>query len=81
MSRMGLILVCVFGLACTDEVGARRILKGQGYRNIQTTGYSVYGCGEDDRITTGFTATGVDGSEVTGTVCCGVMKNCTVRVQ
>lgn len=62
---------------------AARALEGQGFTNIQLTGYSWFSCGKDDATCTGFVATGPSGNTVTGAVGCsydiGCGKGCTIR--
>lgn len=74
----GLAVVAVAG--CTDSSVAQRTLSGAGYKNIQITGYSLFGCSDDDFFHTGFEATGADGSRVSGTVCSGFFKGATIRM-
>lgn len=67
---------------CTDEREAQRILEAQGYTNIQFTGYSWFSCSEKDTYSTGFTATGVNGKPISGSVCSGLFfKNSTIRFE
>lgn len=76
---------CIFGLAtgligCSDEESSRRTLQQAGYKNIRITGWEMWGCGEDDTYTTGFTAQNPAGQTVSGVVCCGSWgKGCTIR--
>lgn len=65
--------------ACTDAPTAERILRQNGYTNIQTTGFSAFSCGKDDAFATGFTALAPNGSKVTGVVCSGWLKGGTIR--
>lgn len=65
--------------ACTDDDATRRTLVSSGYTEIVVTGYEMFGCGKDDTYVTGFRAKNPNGVQVTGVVCCGVMKSCTVR--
>ena len=78
-----IILLCATALAilsCTDTEGARKVLESQGFRNIEITGYNFFGCGKDDAVHTGFSATGLDGNPIEGTVCSGlIFKGSTVR--
>ena len=71
----------VLATGCTDEDGAKKALHGQGFSDIELTGYGgPFACGEDDFSTTGFKAKNPRGQTVTGVVCCGmIMKSCTVR--
>jgi len=63
---------------CTDNESARDILSDEGYTDIEIVGYEVWGCSEDDYYHTGFRARRGD-RVVEGVVCCGIMKDCTVR--
>lgn len=65
--------------ACTAEADTVRTLKASGYSNISTTGFEMFACGEHDNFSTGFTATNPAGQRVSGVVCCGLLKSCTVR--
>ena len=64
---------------CTAPDKSTRILEEQGFTNVEITGYSLFSCGQDDTFSTGFRATNPAGRKIDGTVCCGVMKGCTVR--
>lgn len=64
---------------CSSENEARRVLAGQGYTNINTTGYAFFGCDEKDDFHTGFEAISPNGSRVEGVVCSGFLKGATVR--
>lgn len=57
---------------------AHHILPAQGYTNIKLHGHSFFVCGDDLFVST-FTATAPNGTSVEGAVCCGFLKNCTVR--
>lgn len=66
---------------CTDEAGAERILKANGFTEIQFTGYSWLSC-SDDTFSTGFIAKGPTGLPVKGAVCSGMFfKNSTIRFE
>lgn len=68
-------------LGCmTDNVEAKRILESEGYTNIKFTGYKCFACSDDDFYSTGFTATSIAGKQVNGTVCGGIMKGYTIRI-
>ncbi len=71
--------IAMLALGCTDEANSRRTLEAQGFKEIQLGGYSVFGCGKDDNFATEFTATNPAGMRVSGVVCCGLLKNCTLR--
>lgn len=72
-------LFCTVLIACTDDAGTFHALDNQGFTDIQITGYEWLGCGKDDLSSTGFRAKNPAGKPVSGVVCCGVTKNCTVR--
>lgn len=65
--------------SCTDEDGTRRALEKQGFTDIRTEGYAFYACSDNDNYATKFTAKNPNGQTVSGVVCCGVLKSCTVR--
>ena len=78
--RKLLIILAIIGLfGCTSPSRTVNTLQQAGYTEIQTTGYSFFSCGEDDAFSTGFTATNPRGDRVSGTVCCGLVKSCTIR--
>ena len=65
--------------ACTDESASRRALMNHGFTQIRFTGYKMWSCGEDDTYATGFVARNPNGHMVSGVVCCGISKSCTIR--
>lgn len=65
--------------ACSDPNGATKALHDQGYKDIQITGWAIFGCDEKDQFSTGFVATGPSGNRVEGVVCSGWFKGKTVR--
>jgi hypothetical protein len=80
MNKLVLAIALVAALVgCTDEHGSRRALEAQGFGNIEFTGYAWIGCGQDDDFATRFNATNPAGKRVSGVVCCGLAKGCTVR--
>lgn len=74
-----LCLVLACASACTDEAGSAKALFALGINNVTYTGYQLFGCGQDDTFHTGFSGINAQGALVTGVVCCGWLKNCTVR--
>lgn len=73
-----LVAGCISG--CSNADGARRVLEAQGFTDIQTHGYALWGCGKDDTWATKFSATGPTGKQVSGVVCAGLLfKGATVR--
>lgn len=74
-----LLLTLVAG--CTDEPRSRRVLEEAGYSSIQITGYAFGECSDSDDYHTEFSAKGPTGKSVTGAVCCGIVKSCTIRIR
>lgn len=74
-----LLLLVLILTACTDEPRSRRVLEEAGYTDITLTGYSHWSCSDSDTYSTGFNAKGPTGRHTSGAVCCGTMKNCTIR--
>lgn len=64
---------------CTNAPSATRTLEKAGYTDVETTGYKVFGCGDDDDFHTGFRATNPRGERVEGVVCGGFLKGDTIR--
>lgn len=82
MKRFGLILTLLAVLsltACTDTPGATRALYQQGYTEIEITGYSAFGCGEDYTFATEFKAVSTAKIPVTGVVCSGFLKGYSIK--
>lgn len=67
--------------ACTDAPRSMRVLEDAGYTDVQLTGYDAWACSDSDNYSTGFTAKGPTGRRVSGAVCCGFTKNCTIRLE
>lgn len=57
-----------------------RILKAEGYQDVELTGYKWFTCGKDDMFANGFKATGKNGTTITGCVCSGLFKGNTIRL-
>lgn len=74
-------VVAIKGYGMTDAADARRVLEQSGYTHVQITGYRWFTCGKGDYYQTGFAATSPNGSQVTGTVCKGLLfKSQTIRM-
>lgn len=66
--------------ACTDQSEANRVLKMNGYTDIQYDGYGWFQCSESDTFATSFKAKSPTGETVKGTVCSGIfIKGSTIR--
>lgn len=75
-----LFSVVLLGVAgCTSSDEATRALSGAGYKDIQITGYRLWGCDENDEFHTGFSATGPTGARASGVVCSAIFKSATIR--
>lgn len=75
-----LIAATVFLGGCTNQEATERTLSALGFTDINTHGWALLSCGEDDFYSTKFTATSAQGQFVDGAVCCGLLfKNCMVR--
>lgn len=76
---IGFAVGLLFLNGCTDDGRSTQVLFDSGYSDITITGYQWYGCGDGDTYTTGFRAKNPAGRMVSGVVCCGILKSCTVR--
>ena len=75
-----LVMTGALLVGCSDSETAIKALKGAGYSDIRTTGYSWFACGKDDSFSTGFMAKGPTGVPVKGAVCSSlIIKNATIR--
>ena len=74
-----ILFVCLLVIGCTAPDRTNETLEKAGYTNIQVEGYDFFSCGEDDHFSTKFTADNPAGQKVSGTVCCGFLKGCTIR--
>jgi len=79
MIKLTILALTILLCACTNDNDAKRALMGMGFTDINTTGYQVFGCSEDDHFHTGFTAKNPNGQQVSGVVCSGFFKAGTVR--
>lgn len=78
---LGVVAAALLAIAsgCTAPKASSETLRRSGYTNIETGGYDFFSCGQDDAFATHFRAKNPQGVEVEGTVCCGLLKSCTVR--
>lgn len=64
---------------CTQGDKTTKLLKMEGYSNIEITGYDWFSCSKDDTYHTGFKAE-KNGKTVEGVVCAGMFfKGSTIR--
>lgn len=64
------------------ELTNHRVLRQQGYKNINLGGYPVFKCGNGDNMfmSNTFTAIAPNGDTVSGAVCAAVFKDRTIRL-
>lgn len=65
--------------ACSDSRSATDAVDNMCFSDIETTGYRVFGCGDDYSFHTGFRAKNPKGKVVTGVVCSGWLKGSSVK--
>jgi hypothetical protein len=80
----GFGITFVLGIVSAGEIyttpeRSRNTLEAQGFTDIQVGGYQWGACGRDDYYSTKFTAANPQGRRVSGVVCCGNYKGCTIR--
>ena len=63
----------------TYESEVIEVTSKQGLRNVSVGGFAHMSCSKDDKTGRKFTATNSGGQQVSGVVCCGVWKGCTIR--
>ena len=71
--------ICALAAGCTASDRTAETLAKAGYTEIKTGGYAVMACSDSDTFHTKFTAKNPAGVKVSGVVCCGWIKDCTVR--
>lgn len=64
---------------CEDADRARETLENYGFTNIDVGGWEPWSCGDDYTFVNSFTATNSQKRRVSGVVCCGYLKGCTVK--
>lgn len=80
MKKLLLTLTLLALTGCTNADKATSVLHKQGYTDIEITGYDFFACSEDDFYATGFEAKTVTGEHISGTVCSGMFKGNTIRL-
>lgn len=80
MKKLLLTLTLLVLTGCTNADKATSVLHKQGYTDIEITGYDFFACSEDDLYATGFEAKSVTGEFISGTVCSGMFKGNTIRL-
>jgi len=75
---LSFLLGFVSGCTVSDDT-ALHTLQGAGYTDIRLGDMAIMACG-DDKLSKKFHARGPTGQAVEGVVCCGYVKNCTIRL-
>lgn len=77
----GILMALLASGTCelSNQDNAKELLERQGYTEIRMTGYAPMACGKGDFTSSGFEANSPNGSRVSGSVCCGGLKGCTIR--
>lgn len=65
---------------CSDPEGAKRVLRQQGFTEVEITGWRPFSASKGDTYSTGFRAKAPNGEPVTGAVTSGFWKGHTVRL-
>lgn len=74
------VLIVAFATAVTTSADeAHQTLSSAGFTDVVVGDWAFFACGRDDKRGREFTATNPAGKHVSGVVCCGILKSCTVR--
>lgn len=81
MKKTILLAALLMVAGCSAPDTATKALVGAGYKDVEITGWKMFGCSDSDNYTTGFNATGPSGVRVSGVVCSGWLKGATIRME
>lgn len=73
------VLVCLLSGCVTGADEVTSTVTKSGFTDVKPGRLTLFGCSEDDKAGRLFKAKNAQGIEVSGQVCCGVFKGCTVR--
>lgn len=73
------LLLLLLSAGCYAPDKTREAVTAAGFRNIETHGHAFFACGNDYTFATKFTATNVNGAQVEGVACCGLIMGCSLR--
>ncbi len=59
----------------------KRVAESAGLHDVKATGLAPMSCSKHDTFRSHFTAKNASGKTVHGSVCCGWLKDCTVRFE
>jgi hypothetical protein len=82
VALFGMVFVVALSIlsgCTTDEDETRTTLENMGFTDVQPSDIALWGCGHGDKYGRNFKAKNPAGHYVNGTVCCGIIKSCTVR--
>ena len=75
-------IVALFTVICFGSdpgLMALEAAEASGISGPEIEGWAWFGCSEDDTFSYKVSGTNVRGDDITATVCCGILKSCTVR--
>ena len=80
ISCMAIVISCISMQGCNvSQSKAAEVLSNEGFTDVQVTGHAWFACSKGDSFSSNFTAVNPRGQTVEGSICCGVIKSCTVR--
>lgn len=79
MKRLKWLILLLVTSCVTGEDETYETLLNQGFTEINVRGTAPFMCGEHDKLGRVFDATNTNQKRVTGVVCCGTFKGCTIR--
>ena len=71
-------MIC-FGPGPGPEGMVLEAAEASGIADPEIEGWAWFGCSEEDTFSYKVSGTNVRGDDITATVCCGIVKSCTVR--
>lgn len=78
------VIICIVIVTriggCSDPEGTERVLRQQGFTEVEVTGWRPLSASKGDVYSTGFRAKAPNGESVTGAVTSGFWKGHTVRL-
>jgi len=63
----------------TSDSAEIKALQSQGFKSIDVGGWALWGCSDSDATSKHFTAINANNKQVSGVICCGYFKRCTIR--
>ena len=79
------VITAFFAMICFGfgeggpEGMALEAAEASGIASPEIEGWAWFACSEDDTFSYKVSGTNVRGDDITATVCCGIVKSCTVR--